>query len=69
MRQMFKSLNCHALDVANLIIKKYIDNDVYISNLILQKVLYFVSLNKIQNLLQSDIAEGFVLCSEKLFAK
>lgn len=59
MSQGFRALNCHALDVANLIIKKYIDNDVYISNLILQKVLYFVQRNSLQNKQTSLFTEQF----------
>ena len=59
MNQVFKLLDYHALDVANLIIKKYIDSDVYISNLILQKVLYFVQRNALQNSKTSLFSEQF----------
>lgn len=55
----FKNLDYHAIDVAKHIIKKYNDNHVYISNLILQKMLFFVQRNSLQNYQTNIFTETF----------
>ncbi len=45
----FSSLGYSAYDIAKLIIKKYNDENEYISNLMLQKLLFFVQKNSLKN--------------------